>query len=47
LKVFDVYEGTNLGEGKKSYALVLLFKDNNKTLTDTKLINYGKFYKKL
>jgi hypothetical protein len=27
--------------------LVLLFKDNNKTLTDTKLINYGKFYKKL
>lgn len=32
LHVFDVYEGGNLGEGKKSIAIRLSFSDSNKTL---------------
>ncbi len=32
--LFDVYEGKNLPEGKKSYALSFLLRDNNKTLND-------------
>jgi len=33
LDVFDVYEGDNLGKGKKSIAIRLTFLDSNKTLT--------------
>tara|TARA_R110001592_G_scaffold37439_4_gene124879 strand:+ start:3026 stop:5446 length:2421 start_codon:yes stop_codon:yes gene_type:complete len=32
--LFDVYEGKNLEEGKKSYAVSFMFQDENKTLTD-------------
>ena len=32
--LFDVYQGKNLPEGKKSYAVSFLFQDENKTLTD-------------
>ncbi|WP_027421195.1 phenylalanine--tRNA ligase subunit beta [Crocinitomix catalasitica] len=32
--LFDVYEGKNLEEGKKSYAVSFIFQDNEKTLTD-------------
>lgn len=32
--LFDVYEGKNLPEGKKSYGVSFLFSDENKTLTD-------------
>ncbi len=34
VNLFDVYEGKNLEEGKKSYALSFVFQDNEKTLTD-------------
>ena len=33
-EVFDIYEGANIEEGKKSIAFSLTFGDNNKTLTD-------------
>jgi phenylalanyl-tRNA synthetase beta chain len=32
--LFDVYEGKNLEEGKKSYAVSFQFQDNENTLTD-------------
>ncbi len=32
--LFDVYEGKNLPEDKKSYAVSFVFQDENKTLTD-------------
>ncbi|NNC70754.1 MAG: phenylalanine--tRNA ligase subunit beta, partial [Flavobacteriaceae bacterium] len=32
--LFDVYQGKNLPEGKKSYALSFLLQDENKTLDD-------------
>ena len=32
--LFDVYEGKNIPEGKKSYALGFILQDNEKTLTD-------------
>ena len=32
--LFDRYEGEELGEGKKSYAIGLYFQDDQKTLTD-------------
>ena len=32
--LFDVYEGEHLPEGKKSYAIGMLFQDANKTLND-------------
>lgn len=32
--LFDVYQGKNLPEGKKSYAVSFIFQDENKTLTD-------------
>lgn len=32
--LFDVYEGSNLPEGKKSYALNFILEDTTKTLTD-------------
>ncbi|MGM0635020.1 MAG: phenylalanine--tRNA ligase subunit beta [Bacteroidota bacterium] len=34
INLFDVYEGENLPEGKKSYAVSFHFQDENKTLTD-------------
>mgnify|MGYP003674727043 FL=1 len=37
INLFDVYEGANLGEGKKSYALSFIIQDNTKTLTDSQI----------
>ena len=37
INLFDVYEGQNLPEGKKSYALSFTIQDNSKTLTDTQI----------
>ncbi|KFF15168.1 phenylalanine--tRNA ligase subunit beta [Flavobacterium hydatis] len=37
VNLFDVYEGKNLPEGKKSYALSFTIQDNTKTLTDTQI----------
>lgn len=34
VNVFDVYEGENLGEGKKSYSVSFILQDTQKTLTD-------------
>lgn len=34
INLFDVYEGDKLPEGKKSYAVSFIFRDENKTLTD-------------
>ncbi len=34
VNLFDVYEGKNLPEGKKSYAVSFIFRDQYKTLTD-------------
>ncbi len=35
--LFDVYEGENLPEGKKSYALSFVLQDENKTLNDKQI----------
>ena len=35
--LFDVYEGKNLHEGKKSYAVSFTLQDENKTLTDKQI----------
>jgi phenylalanyl-tRNA synthetase beta chain len=37
VNLFDVYEGKNLPEGKKSYALSFTIQDNTKTLTDSQI----------
>ena len=37
VNLFDVYEGQNLPEDKKSYALSFTIQDNTKTLTDTQI----------
>lgn len=42
--LFDVYQGNNLPEGKKSYAVSFKFQDENKTLTDKQV---DKIMKKL
>ena len=34
VSLFDVYEGKNLPNGKKSYAVSFILQDENKTLTD-------------
>ena len=34
VSLFDVYEGKNMEEGKKSYALSFILQDESKTLTD-------------
>lgn len=34
ISIFDVYEGKNLGEGKKSYSVAFILQDENQTLTD-------------
>jgi phenylalanyl-tRNA synthetase beta chain len=35
--LFDVYEGENIAQGKKSYALSFILQDENKTLTDKEI----------
>jgi phenylalanyl-tRNA synthetase beta chain len=35
--LFDVYEGKNLPEGKKSYAVSFTLQDNSKTLTEEQI----------
>lgn len=35
--LFDVYEGNNLPEGKKSYAVSFILQDQNSTLTDAQI----------
>ena len=37
VSLFDVYEGKNLPEGKKSYAVNFLLQDNEKTLNDKQI----------
>lgn len=37
INLFDVYEGQNLPEGKKSYALSFTIQDDSKTLTDVQI----------
>jgi phenylalanyl-tRNA synthetase beta chain len=37
VNLFDVYEGENLPEGKKSYALSFIIQDNSKTLEDAQI----------
>jgi phenylalanyl-tRNA synthetase beta chain len=35
--VFDVYQGSNLGEGKKSYSISFTLQDETQTLTDAQI----------
>ena len=37
INLFDVYQGRNLPEGKKSYAVSFILQDDTKTLTDTQI----------
>ncbi len=37
IELFDVYEGKNLPEGKKSYAVAIMLQDDEKTLTDKQI----------
>ncbi len=37
VSLFDVYEGKNIPNGKKSYALSFILQDNDKTLNDTQI----------
>jgi phenylalanyl-tRNA synthetase beta chain len=37
VSLFDVYEGKNLPEGKKSYAVGFTLQDEEKTLNDTRI----------
>ena len=37
VSLFDVYEGSNLPEGKKSYAVSFILQDEEKTLTDKQI----------
>lgn len=37
ISLFDVYEGDNLPEGKKSYAVSFMLQDSSKTLTDEQI----------
>ncbi|MDE5822571.1 MAG: phenylalanine--tRNA ligase subunit beta [Paramuribaculum sp.] len=39
IELFDVYEGKNLPEGKKSYAVAISLQDNENTLTDKQIEN--------
>ncbi|RLD75950.1 MAG: hypothetical protein DRJ10_14385 [Bacteroidetes bacterium] len=34
VNLFDIYEGKNIGDDKKSYAMSFILLDENKTLTD-------------
>jgi len=37
VSLFDVYQGKNLPNGKKSYAVSFMFQDEHKTLTEKKV----------
>lgn len=37
MSLFDVYQGKNLPEGKKSYALSFVLQDEEQTLTDKQI----------
>ena len=37
VELFDVYEGKNLPEGKKSYAVNFILQDEQKTLNDKQI----------
>ena len=37
IDLFDVYEGKNLPENKKSYAISFILQDDTKTLTDVQI----------
>lgn len=37
IELFDVYEGKNLPQGKKSYAIAITLQDDEKTLTDKQI----------
>ena len=37
VSLFDVYEGKSLQEGKKSYAVNFVLRDDDKTLTDNQI----------
>jgi phenylalanyl-tRNA synthetase beta chain len=37
IQLFDVYQGDNLPEGKKSYAVSFILQDSSKTLTDEQI----------
>ena len=37
VNIFDVYEGANLPEGKKSYAVSFILQDEEKTLNDKQI----------
>ncbi|MDE5688703.1 MAG: phenylalanine--tRNA ligase subunit beta [Paramuribaculum sp.] len=37
IELFDVYEGKNLPQGKKSYAIAIALQDDEKTLTDKQI----------
>jgi len=37
INLFDVYQGKNLGENKKSYAVSFILLDENKTLNDIQI----------
>jgi len=37
VNLFDVYQGNNLPEGKKSYAISFILQDDSKTLTDSQI----------
>ena len=37
INLFDVYEGKNLPDGKKSYAVNFVLQDNEKTLDDKRI----------
>lgn len=39
MTLFDVYEGDKLPEGKKSYAITLTLRDDEKTLQDKYIDN--------
>ncbi|WP_281299115.1 phenylalanine--tRNA ligase subunit beta [Flavobacterium limnophilum] len=48
ISLFDVYQGKNLPEGKKSYAVSFTIQDNTKTLTDVQIDKImGKLQKSL
>ena len=34
ISLFDIYQGEKVGEGKKSYAMSFILRDDEKTLTD-------------
>lgn len=47
-ELFDVYEGVNVAEGKKSLAFALSFQDDNKTLTEEEvMLTFNNIIKKV